>query len=82
MAQALAGGIQKDFPDLVFAVSDPSVDALTAFEQAVSGRPCKRCSNEEVFEQADFVMLAVKPQHAAAALELSLIHISEPTRPY
>jgi pyrroline-5-carboxylate reductase len=69
MAQALAGGIQKDFPDLTFVVSDPSADALTAFEQAVAGRPCKRCSNQEVFEQSDCVMLAVKPQHAAAALE-------------
>lgn len=69
MAQALAGGIQKDFPDLEFVVSDPSAEALSAFEQSVSGRACKRCSNEEVFEQADFVVLAVKPQHAAAALE-------------
>ena len=69
MAQALAGGIQKDFPDLAFVVSDPSADALTAFEEAVSGRSCKRCSNQEVFEQSDCVMLAVKPQHAAAALE-------------
>ena len=69
MAQALAGGIQKDFPNLAFAVSDPSGEALTAFEQAVSGRSCTRCSNEEIFEQSDFVVLAVKPQHAAVALE-------------
>lgn len=69
MAQALAGGIQKDFPTIAFVVSDPSADALTAFEHAVAGRSCKRCSNQEVFEQADCVMLAVKPQHAAAALK-------------
>lgn len=69
MAQALAGGIQKDFPNLAFAVSDPSGEALTAFEQAVSGRSCTRYSNEEIFEQSDFVVLAVKPQHAAVALE-------------
>ena len=69
MAQALAGGIQKDFPDLAFVVSDPSAEALAAFEQSVSGRSCKHCSNQEVFEQSDCIMLAVKPQHAAAAME-------------
>ena len=52
MAQALAGGIQKDFPDLAFVVSDPSAEALAAFEQSVSGRSCKQCSNQEVFEQS------------------------------
>ena len=78
MAQALAGGIQKDFPDLTFAVSDPSAEALAAFEQSVSGRSCQRCSNEQVFEQADFVILAVKPQHAASALEAIDAAASEP----
>ena len=78
MAQALAGGIQKDFPNLAFAVSDPSGEALTAFEQAVSGRSCTRCSNEEIFEQSDFVVLAVKPQHAASALEAIDAAASEP----
>ena len=78
MAQALAGGIQKDFPNLAFAVSDPSGEALTAFEQAVSGRSCTRCSNEEIFEQSDFVVLAVKPQHAAVALETIDGSLNEP----
>jgi len=69
MAQALAGGIQKNFPELGFVVSDPSAEALIAFEHSVSGRSCKTCSNQEVFDQSDVVILAVKPQHAAAALE-------------
>ena len=78
MAQALVGGIQRDFSDLAFLVSDPSDEALAAFGQAVSGRSCTRCSNEEIFTQADFVVLAVKPQHAAVALEAIDGSTSEP----
>lgn len=69
MAQALAGGIQQNFPELDFVVSDPSAEALAVFESSVSGRACKRCSNQEVFDQSDVVVLAVKPQHATAALD-------------
>lgn len=69
MAQALAGGIAKDFPELNFVVSDPSDEALDAFESSVSGRSRKGSSNQDVFEQSNLVVLAVKPQHAAEALE-------------
>ncbi len=68
MAQALAGGIAKDFPELNFVVSDPSDEALAAFESSVSGRSTRGASNQEVFERSASVVLAVKPQHAAEAL--------------
>jgi pyrroline-5-carboxylate reductase len=69
MAQALAGGIAKDFPDLKFVVSDPSADALTTFEEVVQGRSVAADSNQQVFDQSDCVVLAVKPQHAESALQ-------------
>ena len=44
---------------------------------------CRKVStNEELVDIADIVVLATKPQDLLELLELSLIHISEPTRPY
>ena len=69
MAQALAGGIARDFPDLSFVVSDPSKEAFDAFHDLVAGKAKSADSNRNVFEQSDCVILAVKPQHAAEALD-------------
>lgn len=69
MAQALAGGIARDFSELNFMVCDPSEDALQIFSEAVASRAQAVASTAEVFERSECVIIAVKPQHAAEALK-------------
>lgn len=68
MAQALGGGIAKKYPEAKFIVSDPSSTAIDNFREAVSGRCTQAESNPAVFETAELVVLAIKPQYAADAL--------------
>ena len=61
---------------------------LVARIEAIDGVRCARIAadgrihgdaDESVFEDADILLLGAVP---ASVLDLSLIHISEPTRPY
>jgi pyrroline-5-carboxylate reductase len=69
MAAALAGGIVRaglaEASDIIAA--DPSPDSRRRFEDDVAGRTTD--DNSSVLAEADVVLLAVKPQHMAAALE-------------
>lgn len=77
MATALATGlVQADFAtaDNIFA-SDPYPPALEAF--AKTTKACPVTTNKNVLEQAEIVILAVKPQQMSDVLAEIASHVSE-----
>lgn len=70
MAQALAGGIVSQNPDVEVVVYDPVEQAIENFTRRLSPASVKpMASNREVFEFSDAVFLAVKPQSFQSAIE-------------
>lgn len=69
MAQALAGGIAAGRLESRFFVSDPSADAIGAFQERVGeGEVNVLAENRDVVAAADLVFIAVKPQYLGAAV--------------
>jgi len=74
MAQALAGGIAASDADVSFVVADPSAEAVEAFRNRTDGTSVETAdSNPNVFEVADVVFLAVKPQYFEAAIDTQAV---------
>ena len=72
---------ESDFIDLEFSeipVEDMSVNASRFFEMMNKRRTTRHFSRKEV--PRELIEIAIKT--AGTAPSLSLIHISEPTRPY
>ena len=82
MAKAISGGlIEKGaIPAENIYAYDVLQDKLAETAKEQGFRPC--ATAEELVKNADAVLVAVKPFLVEAVLSLSLIHISEPTRPY
>ena len=70
MATALGGGIAKHCKDRFTQITacDPNEHARAAFTQT-TGLPCVESATAELVAAADLIILAVKPQVAAAACE-------------
>lgn len=77
MAQALARGIARRFPELEFVIADPAVEAREQFRSVLDGlmigsavsRVQVAESNPDLFASCADVILAVKPQYFSAAVD-------------
>lgn len=75
MAKALAVGIAGADRQATFLISDPNTDAKNTFSTCVGASKTQEArSNQEVLENCQTVILAVKPQFLSAALEGLRLH--------
>ena len=69
MAQALGSGIARNFQSAEFIIADPATAAVQRFtEMAKPQNVSAADSNQQVFDNAEVVFIAVKPQMLDAAL--------------